>query len=117
MANQSEAHTRLKNQIILEFGCDQQVLIWNNPTGVFRGFESYETITKVGTNGQADILAVIAPSGVLLGIEVKTGKGNQRPEQKSWENALKQRGGFYIVARSIEDVRTVINYLKTRKIT
>jgi hypothetical protein len=114
MANQSLAHNHLKNEIILKFGCDPQVLIWNNPTGVFRGMESYETITKVGTKGQADILAVIAPSGVLLGIEVKTGKGSQRQEQKDWENALKRRGGFYVVARSIDDVTNAINYLKKR---
>ena len=53
--------------------------------------------------GQPDIIAIL-PGGIFCGIEVKTLKGKQSPDQILFQKRLERAGGVYIVARSIEDV-------------
>lgn len=101
--NQGAKHMRLKNEILLALGCSSKILIWNNPTGVFRGLHD-NTVTRVGMPGQPDIIAIAAPSGRFIGIEVKTGTGNLSEVQKNWKAQAEARGALYVVARSVEDV-------------
>ena len=101
--NQGAAHMRLKNEILLALGCSDKLLIWNNPTGVFRGLHD-STVTRVGMPGQPDIIAIAAPSGRFIGIEVKTGKGTLSDVQKCWKAQAEFRGALYIVARSVNNV-------------
>ena len=42
--------------------------------------------------------------GLFVGIEVKSDKGRQSPEQKQVEEFITKLGGHYILARGIEDV-------------
>ena len=44
----------------------------------------------------------------LIGIELKAPKGRQSPEQKAVEHAFEQAGGFYHIARSVEDVEEIL---------
>lgn len=106
--NQGAAHMRLKNEILLALGCSRAILIWNNPTGVFRGLHD-STVTRVGMPGQPDIIAIAAPSGRFVGIEVKTGSGRLSEAQKNWKAQAELRGALYIVARSVEDVINELN--------
>lgn len=101
--NQGAAHMRLKNEILLALGCSSKILIWNNPTGVFRGLHD-NTITRVGMPGQPDIIAIASPSGRFVGIEVKTGTGRLSEAQKNWKAQAEARGALYIVARSVDEV-------------
>jgi len=106
--NQGAAHMRLKNEILLALGCSNKILIWNNPTGVFRGLHD-TTVTRVGMPGQPDIIAIAAPSGRFIGIEVKTGKGVLSDVPKNWKAQAELRGALYIVARSVGDVITALH--------
>jgi hypothetical protein len=68
---------------------------------------SYRTAT-----GVADILGCRA--GKFFAIEVKMPKGKQSAEQVTWENRLKEAGGHYWIARSLEDferlARLILNW-------
>jgi len=63
-------------------------------------------VLRFGVKGMADILAF--PEGRTLWIEVKAEKGKQSPFQKSFEAQVIEAGHTYIVARSVEDVMSVI---------
>lgn len=78
---------------------------------------------KFGLKGSADILGIwqdpranahdekgvwLGPVGRFLGIECKTVRGRQSPEQLAFEAMVKRMGGVYILARSVEDVTRVI---------
>lgn len=55
------------------------------------------------TLGIPDILACFR--GRMVGIEVKTDTGKQRPEQKAWQEKIETAGGLYLLARSVDDVQ------------
>lgn len=42
--------------------------------------------------------------GAYYGLEVKTPKGRQSPEQKEFQSFVESHGGKYFVVRSIDDV-------------
>ena len=72
-------------------------------TGIWdakRGF--WRTSSK---RGVPDILA--CSNGKFIGIEVKTATGRLRPDQIAFKEALELAGGFFILARSVEDVEKV----------
>lgn len=57
---------------------------------------------KFGTPGATDIVCVVL--GSYIGIEVKDHKGKQDPDQVEFQRALEYSGGYYILARSLDDV-------------
>lgn len=59
---------------------------------------------KFGLRGTADLVGIIAPSGRMLMIEVKTATGKQSPAQLTMQRVVTQWGGLYIVARDVRDV-------------
>lgn len=63
-----------------------------------------------GSNtGMADIFVVLNPSGRFLGVEVKYGKDRQGPDQKEFEDEVKNAGGLYILIRTWDDFYFQIN--------
>lgn len=61
-------------------------------------------LVRFGVPGTADIMGLIAPTGRMLAIEVKTATGKQRPEQATFQRVVTSMGGLYILARSLTDV-------------
>jgi|GEM_PF-369443 len=61
---------------------------------------SVKWIPGTGTNGTADVSAIIA--GRSIKIEVKVGKDKLSEAQKKYEERIKASGGFYFVAHSYE---------------
>jgi len=61
---------------------------------------------KTGRPGVPDI--VMSCAGRFVGIEVKTKTGRQSQSQKQAEQDIKSAGGEYHIARSVDDVRKVI---------
>lgn len=57
---------------------------------------------RFGTKGVWDILACIR--GRFVAIEIKTGTGRLKREQKNFGEAVIRAGGIAIQARSVEDV-------------
>lgn len=94
-------HMRLKSLILVKIS-QLNGMAWNNPTGVF--FTKNGALVKVGQLGAADIVGETS-EGRALAIEVKTGSGRLTEDQIKWRDAFVKRGGLYIEARSLEDVK------------
>jgi len=80
-----------------------------NTTGVFD--PSRKVFRRLGgynLKGVADILGIL-PNGKFLAVEVKTEKGKQSVFQKNFQEQIEKNNGIYILARSIDDVRHLVN--------
>ena len=92
---------------ILDYLGYRNIFHWRNNVGAMAGeHKGKRWYVKFGEKGQPDIFALV--DGELFGIEVKRDKGVQSPEQKAYEVEFVRNGGFYILARSIDDVSKVI---------
>lgn len=104
--NHNEAHTQLVKDILVELSRRAYVRVWKSQTGVFRDLEDDDRIIRTGVKGGADISGILrirSGYGIRLEIEVKTGSGRQTPDQKNFQRMIESLGGFYVVARSVQD--------------
>ena len=65
-------------------------------------------LVRFGVPGQADISGLFFNTGRRLEIEVKTATGRQSPQQRKFQTMIERFGGLYILARSVDDVRTAL---------
>lgn len=80
-----------------------------NTTGVFDpGRKVFRRLGGYNLKGVADILGLL-PDGRFLAIEVKTESGKQSLFQKHFQLEVEKNKGIYILARSIDDVRWLVN--------
>ena len=107
--NQSQEHSALVNEILLQFGARPNLTLWKNATGAVKIANRF---LKFGMKGSPDIIGV-ANGGIFLGIEVKTGQAKQSPEQKLFQAMVGKRGGIYILARSLADVEIGLQSLRS----
>lgn len=49
------------------------------------------------------------PIAVWLGVEVKSSKGRQSPEQKAFQGIIERQGGIYLLVRSVIDAERQLN--------
>ena len=85
------------------------MMAWRNNTGSYSPRPG--AFVRYGDVGSADILAVQAPMGRLVGVEVKSTRGRLRPAQERWGAQLERVGGQYIVARTLDDVKQALGDL------
>ena len=80
------------------------LLFWrNNNVPIFDvSRKAFRALPKYTPKGLPDILCL--KEGTFIGIEVKMPKAYQSPEQKQFERDIKEHGGEYLVARSVDDV-------------
>lgn len=79
---------------------------WRNNSGAYKTPDG--RYIRFGEPGAADILALHPGSnGRLIAIECKSTTGRQKPEQRAWEAKIRQYGGVYILARSVDDLEAV----------
>jgi hypothetical protein len=87
-----------------------------NTMGVFdkaRGV--YRSVSKNVIRGTPDIIACLSVKGVgvFIGLEVKSDKGKQSKEQKSFQQKLQTRAnGYYFTVRSIKDADAALESVK-----
>jgi hypothetical protein len=91
---QHEILTYLKKRGIFCFRC--------NNGGVYDA-KIHRYRTSVSLPGVPDIIGI--HGGRFLGIEVKTSKGKQSPEQVMFQKRVEEDGGIYILATSPDDVQ------------
>jgi hypothetical protein len=92
----------LVRQILLRFGSHPQLRLWRSQPLVARTREG--RVVRALPLGWPDITGVLAPSGRLLGIEVKTDKGRVSPAQAAIHETWQKFGAVLVVARDVEDV-------------
>lgn len=61
--------------------------------------------------GWPDIL-ILAPGPNVLGLELKTAKGDHKPEQIAMEAAFFNCRAWYVTCRSVDDVERALQFLK-----
>ena len=69
---------------------------WRQAVGTFFSVRGH--VYRFGIPGMPDIGGFTA-TGRALQIEVKTGSGRARPDQRRWGELIKEAGGVYILAR------------------
>jgi hypothetical protein len=88
---------------LIEFGSSPYLFLWKNNTGTARAFDSNRVIS-FGLPGSPDIIG-ITNDGRFIGIECKTGKAVQSPQQKKFQAAIEKFNGIYILVRSVDETR------------
>lgn len=85
---------------IIDYLSAKRIFNYRQNTGAFRnekgGFYTF------GAVGSPDIVAVW--EGRYIGIEVKGPKGRLSPHQERFKGLLEAAGGYYLVARDLDDV-------------
>jgi len=93
------------NAILREFGTRPEMRLWRANAGAARIGRRF---IRFGVPGQADLTGIL-PGGRRLEIEVKSLTGRQTPDQRAFQALIERFGGLYVLARSVEDVRQVLD--------
>ena len=80
-------------------------VLWRQHAGVFTAASGHTV--RVGIEGQADLGGVLA-NGRCIQIEVKSPSGRIRPAQERWAAMCRRMNVLYVLARSVDDVTSVI---------
>lgn len=98
-------HEKLLKKCLLELSrCG--FLAWKNSTGSMPIQNRYITF---GCKGSPDILSIHPTTGVFYGFEIKSGNAVQNKHQKLFEKAVLKRNAFYLVVRSLQDLKDCVN--------
>lgn len=100
--------SQIQDAIRLELGRRPDlVVVWRNNIGNVEARTGYRISFGVGGPGGADLLG-IDYRGRFVAIEVKTPTGRVSPEQRKFGELVEQRGGVYLVMRSVDDARAFL---------
>lgn len=86
-----------------------------NTTGVFDPrTKKYRRPGRFVLAGTPDILISYTVLGVpvFIGMEVKSRRGIQSPDQKAFQARIEALGSYYFMVRSLEDAKTVMLHVK-----
>lgn len=101
--NNSRAHSKLVDDVLFAIGSHPRIRAWKRPVG----FDS-ETKTSYGIPGEPDIEFIIAPSGRMGGMEIKTGTGKKSKKQEIRHEMLTKFGAAIFTIRSTSEALTAI---------
>ena len=72
------------------------------------------TYISYGVPGSSDIEGLMAPDGVMLCVEIKTGKATQNRSQIAFEKMITTMGGVYKVVRNEADLDELCRFIVLR---
>lgn len=122
-----KSEKKVQDEIFEEFGAVPYMRIWRVNVGMGFSFWQVKALVtaikkknfvgalqicanlvpiRYGTPGQSDIMGILKKDGRLIGIEVKRENGVQGEEQVKWEKMIVSMNGIYILAKSIDDVKS-----------
>ena len=99
----AKEETKLQNAIRAELS--QAGLVRRNNVGTF--LTPYGVPVRIGIPGESD-LTVFMHGGKTVFVEIKTPNGRQSPQQKHFQNVIESYGFRYVILRSIEDARRLV---------
>jgi hypothetical protein len=76
------------------------VIAWVNHAGRVKVRGGYMNLSAAGT---PDVIAIVRPSGRLLGLEVKDEKGRERPAQTAWAHGARHSGAYVRTVRTPQE--------------
>ena len=103
----ARAHRNLKNEVRLALGRREDVVMWNNESGVAR--YGAQTVRYGVGKGGSDLIGVIKPSGRFIALEVKTGKARLTKEQKLFLALVRKFGGHAAVVGNVDDANREVD--------
>lgn len=93
--SETERQTAILGALAIEPG----VCAFRNNTGAVR---RHGRVIRFGLGvGSADIIAIVAPHGRFVALEVKDEKGETSDAQDNWQRVIEAHGGVYAVVRTI----------------
>lgn len=99
-------------EILAAIGALPGVLVMRNQVGAVERFDERTNSTRVERYGlgvgSADLVAILAPSGRWVCLEVKSATGRVEPEQAKWHERARSFGAFVAVVRSAEEACAAI---------
>jgi hypothetical protein len=99
---------------ILDYLALKRVFHYRQNSGGLGGeHKGKKWFVRFGALGAPDIICVI--KGQYVGIEIKNEKGKQSDHQRVFQQKLEKAGGFYLLARSLEDVINLIEHKEDRR--
>ena len=91
---------KIKADVLVALSRIDGVCVWNHPSGVAQFLNTNEMVS-FGCVGSADIIG--CAWGRAIAIETKTKRGTQQKQQKRFQQAWELAGGFYLIAREVEE--------------
>jgi hypothetical protein len=109
----SAAHTPLCRAILAELGALSGVIIGLNASGRAKYVSERtgrEFVVPYGclAPGGPDLIAVVAPLGRTVALEVKSGRATETKEQLTCLDALRAVGVRCVVVRSVAEARAAL---------
>lgn len=98
------AHQKLVDDILYALGSRPDVRLWIRVVG----FDRLKKI-RYGIPGESDLDGIVAPWGIHLSIEVKSGNAKMNEDQIIWKKMIERFGGWHILAKSVEQVIEELN--------
>lgn len=98
-------------EIRLELGREPDLTLWRNSTGVtveLGAAGDRRTIRYGLAVGSSDLIGILAPSGRLVALEIKSSTGRVTSEQVQFLEVVRRRGGFGAVVRSVDEARAAL---------
>lgn len=102
--DRTQNHQKLVKKCLV-FLSSKGYLAWSNNTGSVKFEKRY---ISFGLKGSSDIIAIHPNTGTFYGFECKTGAAVQNKHQKIFERECKKINAIYIVIRSIEQLKELI---------
>lgn len=111
--------TPISREILLALGSRRDVRLFRNNVGVATTRDG--SVIRFGlAPGSSDLIGwraiTVTPDmvgktiAVFTGVEVKTPKGAIRPNQLTWQSAVRAHGGIAEILRSKSEINSVINW-------
>jgi len=105
--------TRIMQEIRAALGLEGDLTLWRNNVGKATAYDDKQPdkprYIKFGLcPGSADLVGILAPTGRLFALEVKTPTGGFEDGQEEWLALIVRRGGFAAVVRSVDEARAAL---------
>lgn len=105
----------IQDAIRLRLGQEPDVCLWRNNCGTAEHWNGrrVERVRYGLCEGSSDLVGVLAPSGRLLALEVKTATGRPTKEQLAFLALVRRMGGFAAVVRSVDEAMAAVARART----
>lgn len=106
--------TTLKDGTKAEWVTQAEILQWLDSTGLLFWRANSGAVfvhgrrIVLGPDGIPDVVVVVPPTGRLLGLEVKSSKGKQRPDQVAFQARMEAIGATYKVVKTLQQAMDAV---------
>lgn len=102
---------QIQDAVRLALGKVKDLVLWRNNVGVAQHWNGRDVeVVRYGlTNGSADLVGILAPSGRWFALEVKTPTGRLTTEQAQWLALVRKMGGFACVVTSADEALAALD--------